>query len=529
MNCCGGDREKGKTVTEEQKWDYITLSDFRSNSCGKATSYIWLWFLSLVGVAVYGADTFTAVNLLAFDKWSSQIDPAVDMSITKWIFAGCILFSWVLCGYEWFRAIRVIRRGGVADSYLDPLAVVLQSERVYSGGQGWNRFLVFAELTKSKKGTDYIALFVYFQFKGAIRTLLAEGPRQVINALTLYSVMKAKLLVTGDHAETDGHTSIQQFFVNIKLLAEENDQQAVILSTMLFTLFIWVLSALCLFIAIVLYLLFLWHYIPSSDGSLSNYCRRKIDKRLERIVGIKMKKEIKRQEAKMRKEEQIAIKNGQRPNALRMPTLPTLITEQELKSEDFGLKRTDSASTSDTFTPLSNYSNSILSRNNTMDTLPRKPLKKQPTLPLINEHMHRPSALRSDTQDSGWSDASYASDAPLIVEASAMGYSAPPLSREENYGHRPPPRSFTPMGRPPTAQGRGTPGPGGPMRDGYGMPMRQNTGFSTGGSDSDGFRPGPDLNGNMRSHTPAGFPPPNPRFAPFDHRGPSPGPEAYEM
>ena len=108
------------------------------------------------------ADTYTAVNLLAFDKWSSKIEPAIPLKYSKWIFAGCIIASWVLCGFEWVRAIRVIRRGGVAESYMDTLAVSIQSMR----GKGWKRFLVFAELTKSKKGVDYIALFVYFQFQG---------------------------------------------------------------------------------------------------------------------------------------------------------------------------------------------------------------------------------------------------------------------------------------------------------------------------------------------------------------------------
>lgn len=139
-----------------------TLPDFHPSSGWAVISYIWLWFLAIVAVAVYAADTYTAVELLAFDKWSSQIQPAIPFKYSKWIFAGCIMFSWALCIFEWVRAIRVIRRGGVAESYMNPLAVTLQSMR----GKGWKRFLVFAELTKSKKGADYVALFVYFQFKG---------------------------------------------------------------------------------------------------------------------------------------------------------------------------------------------------------------------------------------------------------------------------------------------------------------------------------------------------------------------------
>lgn len=144
-----------------------TLSDFKSTSCITPFSYIWLWILVLISIAVYAADAFTAVNLLAFNKWSSQVKPKIDFDIAKWIFAVCIIVSYVFLAYRWIRAIRVMRSGGVADSYLEPLAAVYQSLRITPGGQGWRRFLVFAELTRSRKGVDYIALFVYFQFKGA--------------------------------------------------------------------------------------------------------------------------------------------------------------------------------------------------------------------------------------------------------------------------------------------------------------------------------------------------------------------------
>jgi hypothetical protein len=143
-----------------------TLSDFESRSCLAIFSYVWLWILVLISVAVYAADAFTAVNLLAFNKWSSQVKPKVSFDVAKWIFAICIIVSYVFLLYRWFRAIQVIRSGSVSESYLEPLAAIIQSMRITKSGQGWKRFLVFAELTRSRKGVDYIALFVYFQFKG---------------------------------------------------------------------------------------------------------------------------------------------------------------------------------------------------------------------------------------------------------------------------------------------------------------------------------------------------------------------------
>lgn len=167
---------------ESQRWDYISLSDFKSTSCWTGFTYVWLWILAIISIAVYGADTYTAISLLAFNRWTSQVQPTIPFDVSKWIFASCIILSFIILAFEWIRAIRVIRRGGVADSYLDPLAVVWQSMRPGSG-RGWRRFLVFAELTKSRKGVDYVALFVYFQFKGeehdkpVLRTTLIGASR----------------------------------------------------------------------------------------------------------------------------------------------------------------------------------------------------------------------------------------------------------------------------------------------------------------------------------------------------------------
>lgn len=67
-------------------------------------------------------------------------------------------------GFEHLRAMRVMKRGNVAECYLDDLAFRLTSIQL-GKRQGFRRFLVFAELTKSKKGTEYIAIFTYFSFQ----------------------------------------------------------------------------------------------------------------------------------------------------------------------------------------------------------------------------------------------------------------------------------------------------------------------------------------------------------------------------
>jgi len=330
-----------------------------------------------------------------------------------------------------------MKSGSVAASYLDPLAVRIQSIRMGKTGRGWRRFLVFAELTKSKKGAEYVALFTYFSFEGKsnpcetpqksaktiaawMRIIFAEGPRQVINALTLYSVMQLNLIPAGKHAANDGHTPIAQFFINVQILANSNKQQAIILFSMLFTLIIWVISALSLAIAFLMYILFLWHHIPSTDGGLSGYCRRKIDSRLSKIVGVKVKKALEKENTvRLKGGAGTANVDGGRPSMKRQPTIPYLQTSGEDRLPEMPM-----LSRQTTQATLPQYLPGALTREgNPMAGLQRHPTVSD--MPIIENRPLPPS--RSATQSSAYSNASFASNAPLIARASSIGY-GPPIS-----------------------------------------------------------------------------------------------------
>lgn len=475
-------------------------------------SYVWLWILVLISGAVYAADAFTAVNLLAFNKWSSQVRPKVPFEVAKWIFAICIIISYVFLVYRWIRAITVIRSGSVAECYLEPLAAIVQSMRLTKSGQGWRRFLVFAELTKSRKGVDYIALFVYFQFKGALIIIIAQGPRIAINAMTLWAVMQAQLIPVGEHASKD-RSDFVQFFVNIQVMVETgNQRESIIYFTMLFSLVIWVIAALSLIISVVFWVFFLWHYVPSSDGSLSKYCRRKIDARLERIVGKKIKKALEKQDQKRRKEEREAMKKGEADGATyRVPTLPKLGGQDDDTSSVYSMATT---------TTLPPYSANGPARTNTMNTMATaRTVAAKPSLPSLHE---RPMPTRSDTQGTAFSTTSYGSNAPLLSQPGNMGMSSPappmpPLDRNADYFNGPPMGRPMPLngmpGRPfsTMSQGRASPAPSrGPL-----PPV--NTNFSSNG---DRMSPAPrlmsPLSNDPRSASPA------PSNAPYPSRRPAP-------
>ncbi|OBT72579.1 hypothetical protein VF21_08144 [Pseudogymnoascus sp. 05NY08] len=408
-------RKKAKDIKLEEKWDFISLQDFKASSFFEYLAYGYLWLSLVISIAVYGVDTFTAYNLIALNKFTS-IEPVIKLDISKWIFAGCIIASWVNVIYEHIRAHLIIKRGAVAESYLDSLAVRLQAIRVFGQGRGWKRFLVFSELTKSKMGAEYVALFTYFSFQSWIRVIFCSGPRQVINALTLRSVYIAQL----DPKNKDAATSILQFFKNFGILADQDKKQAVVLSGMVFTLVIWIFAALSLLLAMLFYLLFLWHYIPNGDGGLSGYCERKINGRLQKIVSVKINKAIEDEERKRVKANQKAFKNGEKPTLGRQATLPTLFDTKDDKLPTMPmLNRNDTTSTLPAYT-----------------SRPGTPSSQQPKLPdfeLSNMDQKRPVPSRLNTATSA---SSYGASSGLVANAADMGYSrtgspAPPMPGQE--------------------------------------------------------------------------------------------------
>ncbi|KAH8590558.1 hypothetical protein B0O99DRAFT_301330 [Bisporella sp. PMI_857] len=492
-------RQKMADIRPEQKWDFISLNDFKSTSCLTFFAYGYLWISLVISIAVYGIDTFTAVNLLAFDRWSGEVQPYIPFNISKWIFSACIIASWVNLGYEYLRAMRVMKRGAVAESYLDSLAVRLQSIRMGKHGRGWRRFLVFAELTKSKKGAEYVALFSYFSFQAWIRIIFCQGPRQVVNAFTLYSVFQANLEPT---EAKDFGDAFSTFFDNIRILAEKSNQQAVILSGMLFTLVIWIFAVLSLILAVIFYVVFLWHYIPNKDGGLSGYCERKINQRLSRIVSVKVNKALEEEERKRLKMDSKSAKKGETPIG-RQATLPQLF---DAKDGD-KLPEMPMLSRNDTTTTLPLYS-----------SRPGTPSSAVPAFELSKLDQQRPFPARLATSGSTVSNSSYASNAPLMGNSADMGYArsgspAPSLrSLNTNVPPAGPQRTMTgstvntnfsrpPLGPPrmPTAMGdRGY--TQSPVSYDSGSPS---THIRDGSTDSYG-RPMPRAIGELRSNTPSG-------------------------
>lgn len=71
-------------------------------------SYTWLYISVLITIGVYCANIYTAITYLIATSWTSSIydkcgdECVVKISFTvgKWIFVGCIIFSFLLVSID---------------------------------------------------------------------------------------------------------------------------------------------------------------------------------------------------------------------------------------------------------------------------------------------------------------------------------------------------------------------------------------------------------------------------------------------
>lgn len=133
-------------------------------SCRYAFVYIFL----IKSVLVYLSDIYTAVAMLANNYWAGNILSESDTSNTikvpftigKWIFTGCIIFSFLLLAWESRKARMIIRSRDISYAFTNVMA------NNYYSLKSYDHFCFFSQINNSKKKKDEFAFFVFFTFKG---------------------------------------------------------------------------------------------------------------------------------------------------------------------------------------------------------------------------------------------------------------------------------------------------------------------------------------------------------------------------
>ncbi|KAM0750459.1 hypothetical protein T439DRAFT_277175, partial [Meredithblackwellia eburnea MCA 4105] len=314
--CCSNAAWKREQVPDH-KFDFIDVREFHATNCTTRLQYFWLYLLIIKSFGVYIADIYTGISLLASNHWSGSILQSeaakasnkkatainVPFSIGKWIFFGCIILSFLLFLWEARKARAIVRSRDISYAFTNVLAQNWYAMRSY------DHFCFFSQIDNSKKKKDVLSFFVFFTFKSWKRLLLADAPRQVINGLTLYSF----------GASVDWTTDVSVYI-------DDSVARAVVIFTMLFSVIVWVGSALLLLIAAIIYVPLLCYV----QGNLKEYCCHKVDKRIDELMKRKTRKRLAKEAAIARKEANGDFshlkdsKGNITRTALPQPTLPNV-------------------------------------------------------------------------------------------------------------------------------------------------------------------------------------------------------------
>jgi hypothetical protein len=319
---CGGPKWK-REIVADHKFDFIDTREFTDNGFAMRMKYLWLYLIVLKSFLVYVTDIFSAITMLTTTSWSNEIFNrcprvqgcvSIPFSIGQWLFLGCIIFSFLLLAYESRKTKKIINSRDISYAFTNVMANHYYSLRSY------DHFCFFDHISNSTKTSDDFAFFVFFVFKSWKRVLLADGPRQTINALTLWAIY----LVRKD--EPGAWYDVRKYFVGNSL-----STSALTLSTF-FTVVVFAGSLLLLVVAGICYVPLLCYI----QGNLKEYCCHKVDKRIDTVIKRRQKQRL-ADAAKLARKEAMGdyshLKNKKGElisQPLPQPTLPNLSVDDEI-------------------------------------------------------------------------------------------------------------------------------------------------------------------------------------------------------
>lgn len=255
----------------QNTFDVIDPLFFKNYKFWTIVNYLFELTMVVLSVAFLGSDIYTAVKLLAFNQWSSEIQPFISFKVCRWIFVGCIILSIVLLLIEWVKAIIVYRTRNISLCYMNSKARALYSMQKYS------YFCVFFRIS-SGSFFNFMAFFTNFALQGSVRLVLVDSPRQVINGITIFKLLRFN----------------SSMLYTIRTIAATNRTEAIVLSFMTFSFVVWFLFIARLFIALILYfpVYYKIKYELQYKSGLKQFCCVTIDRRVSEFVLRRHKKTL---------------------------------------------------------------------------------------------------------------------------------------------------------------------------------------------------------------------------------------------
>ncbi|KAI8084974.1 uncharacterized protein BX664DRAFT_338236 [Halteromyces radiatus] len=297
--CNGGSEKQGpkwkREYVQDHKFDYIDMDEFYDPSCTTKIGYLSIFLVIFKSFLVYIADLWTGVSLLMVGQTSDNESAAIPPNVSKWIFLGAILISFLLLFWDIRKSRMIIASRDISWAFTSVIA-----SRYYSV-KDYKYYCLFWKINSSRKFVDGVAFFVFFTLKGWKRLLLAEAPRQVINVVTLKALIPKWIQLRNGTLQVDntalGKTLIQQIMTG----------------TMAFSVLMFAISFLMVCAATIVYIPLLCHI----QGNLKEYCCHKVDKRIAYLLRKQAKKRVNGLHQKNKKDD-IEMKS------FPQPTLPQI-------------------------------------------------------------------------------------------------------------------------------------------------------------------------------------------------------------
>lgn len=442
---CGGSTWK-REVVPDHKFDFVDTREFADFSVMMRLKYLLLYASVFISFLVYVSDIFTAITMLSSDTWSNDIYDncppqthngcvSIPFQVGKWLFFGCIIFSFLLLAYEARKSKKIIASRDISYAFTNVMAHNYYSLRSY------DHFCFFNHIANSTKRQDDFAFFVFFTFKGWKRIILAEGPRQAINALTLYAFYLAR-------HDNGPWYDFGKYFAGNTLITT-----ALTISTG-FTVLVFALSLIMLIVAGICYIPLLCYI----QGNLKEYCCHKVDKRIAEIIKRRNKQRLAKAAALAKKEaagdySHLKNKKGEMiAKPLPQPTLPNVSLDDD---DDASSMRTRGAAASTMTGPSEFYYASEHNMEKSGMDYPPMPAYNQ-QYPQNAYHQYNPSFDTFAPEPQPVYEDEYTSTAHLTSAAAPYGTADPSSYVSQSMAN--PYSPYAPNHHDPH-QGTGTPAP----------------------------------------------------------------------
>jgi hypothetical protein len=262
-------------------FDFIDVAAFKNYRSATLFNYGWMIFMLLLQSALYAVDVYTCVKLLAFNEWSSMVKPYLSFRISKWLFAACIICSVVLLAFDFIRGIRIYRTRNISLIYTNGFAKMAKSLAGYA-------YFCVLDVINPTSGFDKMAFYTWFTLDSSKKLILADSPRQVINALTLYSVLNV------------GNGG---FWDTIKTISATNRAEALILYSMSISFIIWIFFISCLFFAICFCFPVYYRIRKDDYQGLRQYVCLKVDQTVKKLARKYAKERLRKEQRKYQQED----------------------------------------------------------------------------------------------------------------------------------------------------------------------------------------------------------------------------------